>query len=353
MAEQANDSLNTSDNDIDLPPTLYRFIIRTFVVGVIIVVGIIGNSMTFVVFWKGNFKSSTSFLFMSLSLIDSALLLISFPLTTVTAFVNYTGWLQGLSTISPYLTVYCYPLAKTAKMSTAWMTVLVAVNRYIFVCLPLKASEWCTLSKVKIQLAVVLTLAIVCNIPRFVQYRVKHDATNNGTSYAYFEFEEWIHFYMVYDAMWCFVLWTGVPLFVLTLLTIRLINAMKDHRRVKLAMNTARQQQDSNVTFALIIVVIVFIICHVPTLVLRIVYYLVPFEVLKLNDVWIFTYDIATMLVILNSAVNFFIYILANKRFRDVLTDTICRRHADTLVVTARPIASAEEPADDPPPELQ
>ena len=147
MAEQANVSLNTSDNNIDFTPRLYSFVIRTFVIGVIIVVGIIGNSMTFVVFWKGNFKSSTSFLFMSVSLIDTALLLISFPLTTVTAFVNYTGWLQGLSTISPYLTVYGYPLAKTAKMSTAWMTVLVAVNRYIFVCLPLKASEWCTLSK--------------------------------------------------------------------------------------------------------------------------------------------------------------------------------------------------------------
>ena len=77
-------------------------------------------------------------------------------------------------------------------------------------------------------------------------------------------------------------------------------------------------------------------------------------DVLKLNDVWIFTYDIANMFIILNSAVNFFIYILANKRFRDVLTETICRRHVDTLVVTAaRPIASAEEPADDPPPELQ
>ena len=353
MAEQANVSLNTSDNTIDLTPRLHSFVIRTFVIGVIIVVGIIGNSLTFVVFWKGNFKSSTSFLFMSLSLIDSALLLISFPVTTVTAFVNYTGWLQGLSRISPYLTVYGYPLAKTVKMSTAWMTVLVAVNRYIIVCLPLRAWQLCTLSKVKIQLAVVLTLAVVCNIPRFVQFRVKYDATNNGTSYVDFAFQECRQFYITYDAIWCFVLWTGVPLFVLTLLTIRLINAMKAHRRMKLAMNRGRQQQDSNVTFALIIVVIVFIICHVPKLVLMIVLYVVPYKVLKLSDVWHFMRDIATMFIILNSAVNFFIYILANKRFRDVLTETICRRHVDTLVVTARPIASAEEPADDPPPELQ
>ena len=349
MAEQANDSLTTSDNTIDLPPTLYSFIIRTFVIGVIIIVGIIGNSLTFVVFWKGNFKSSTSFLFMSLSLIDSALLLISFPLITVTAFFHYMGWLQRSSRIHPYLIVYGYTLAKTAKMSTAWMTVLVAVNRYIFVCLPLKASEWCTLSKVKIQLAVVLTLAVVCNIPRFVQFRVIYDTRSNGTSPLFLEWKQ----YMVYDAIWYFILWTGVPLFVLMLLTVRLIKAMKAHRRMKLAMNRGRQQQDSSVTFALIIIVIVFITCHVPTLVSRIVYYLVPYETLILNDVWIFTYDIATMLVILNSAVNFFIYILANKRFRAVFTDMICRRPAEALVVTARRIANAEEPADDPPAELQ
>ena len=349
MAEQANDSLNTSDNNIDFTPRLYSFVIRTFVIGVIIIVGIIGNSLTFVVFWKGNFKSSTSFLFMGLSLIDSALLLISFPLTTVTAFVKYTGWLQGLSTISPYLIVYGYTLAKTAKMSTAWMTVLVAVNRYIFVCVPLKASEWCTLSKVKIQLAVVLVLAVVCNIPMFVQFRVMCVTRSNGTSSLFLEWRR----YMVYDAIWYFILWTGVPLVVLMLLTVRLIKAMKAHRRMKLAMHRGRQQQDSSVTFALIIVVIVFIICHVPTLVSRIAYYLVPYKTLILNDVWIFTYDIANMFIILNSAVNFFIYILANKRFRDVLTETICRGHAATLLVTARPIASAEEPADDPPAELQ
>ena len=351
MAEQANNSMTAPDNNNDSTFRLYCFIIRTFVIGVITVVGIVGNSLTFVVFWKGNFKSSTSFLFMNLSLIDSALLLISFPLFTVKDFVKYTGWLQGLSRISPYVTVCCYPLAQTAKMSTAWITILVAVNRYIFVCLPLRASQWCTLSKVKIQLAIVLVFAVVCNIPRFFQLRVKH---NNGTSSVdYTTIKEWGQFYMVYDATWYFILLTGVPLFVLTLLTVRLMKAMEVHRRMKLAMNSGRQQQDSNVTFALVIVVIVFIICHVPKLALRIVIYLVPYKELKLDDVWHFMRDIANMFIILNSAINFFIYILANKRFRDVLTEIVCRRHADTLVFTARPIASAEEPVDESQPALQ
>ena len=127
---------------------------------------------------------------------------------------------------------------------------------------------------------------------------------------------------------------------------------MQAHRRMKLTMNSGHPQPDCGVTFALVIVVIVFIICHVPTLVLRIIPCLVLRTTLNSTEVWYFMSEIASVLVILNSAVNFFIYTLANKRFRDVLTETICRRHAETLVVTARPIAIAEEPADDPPPAL-
>ena len=64
-----------------------------------------------------------------------------------------------------------WPLSYMAETATIWVTVLIAVNRYIIVCLPLRASQWCTLSKVKIQLAVVLVLVILYNIPEIVRRR--------------------------------------------------------------------------------------------------------------------------------------------------------------------------------------
>ena len=117
------------------------------ILGIIAVFGLIGNSLTFVVFWKGNFKSSTSFLFLSLAIIDSAVLLTAFTFHTA-SFDYLTASLP--SDLSVYLAVSTYPLHSTAITATAWMTVLVAVNRYIIVCIPLRASKWCTLSKVKI-----------------------------------------------------------------------------------------------------------------------------------------------------------------------------------------------------------
>ena len=250
---------------------LYSFITYTLIMGTLIVVGVIGNSLTFVVFWKGNFKSSTSFLFLSLSLIDSALLLAVFSIATMTEFVNYTGWLQGYSRLHPYVIVYVLPTYLLTKTAAIWVVVLVAVNRYIIVCLPLRAPQWCTLSKVKIQLAVVLIAAVVYNIPKFAERRVAYHTytlNNNTLNTAYSKltmFGEVRLFHRVYDTILLLIFLLVLPILTLTVITIRLIKAMKAHRRMQLEMQSRSQPDDSNVTFALVIVVIVFIACQVPT----------------------------------------------------------------------------------------
>ena len=213
--------------------------------GMIGVVGLIGNSLTFVVFWKGNFKSSTSFLFLSLSLIDSAVLLTAFTLYTA-SLDFFTASLP--SDLSVYLSVYTYTLLSTAITATAWMTVLIAVNRYIIVCLPLRASQWCTNSKVKMQLAVVLVLAVLYNIPQTFRNRVVFYTRNNGTSYHAYAtdvgYQSYPQFYYVYDAILSIIVLVCLPLLILTSLTIRLIKAMKDHRRIQVEMQSPHSQQD-------------------------------------------------------------------------------------------------------------
>ena len=221
MAEQENVTLNISDDDKYWASLYFRklelseFIVKALILGVIIVVGIIGNCLTFVVFWKGNFKSSTSFLFLSLSLIDSAFLITAFPIYSVPAFVEYTRWLLGFRRVVPFMTVYGTFIFSTTKTATIWVTVLVALNRYIIVCRPLIASQWCTISKVKIQLAVVLVLAVASSIPHLVLKRTKYYYWNNGTSYIigvdYDRIDKWRSFHNVYYPVLENVLWAGVP----------------------------------------------------------------------------------------------------------------------------------------------
>ena len=296
-----------------------------------IAVGLIGNSLTFVVFWKGNFKSSTSFLFLSLAIIDSAVLLTAFT-HRAASFDFVTASLP--SDLSVYLAVSTYTLLSTTITATAWMTVLVAVNRYIIVCLPLRACKWCTLSKVKIQLAVVLVLAVLFNIPQIYRFRVVHRTRNNGTSYYAHAinagYQSYPQFYYVYDYILPSLVLVWLPLLILTLLTIRQIKAMKDHRRMQAEMQRQHSQQDNSVTFALVIVVIVFIICQTPRFIFLAISFLGPWSLRVTCSMNIMN----TSLIVLNSAVNFGIYIVTNRRFREVLAENVCRRRSAIPVVT-------------------
>ena len=156
MTLDANSSWNMSEGPVDYQLErsceLYSFIINAVFVGTLVVVGVIGNSFAFVVFWKESIKSSALFLFQCLSFIDSALLLTVFPLYSMESFVDYTGWLQGYWAIYPYVLVYLWPLALTTQTATIWVTVLVAVTRYIAIwpsCFyPLSCSTSRTLSSI-------------------------------------------------------------------------------------------------------------------------------------------------------------------------------------------------------------
>ena len=319
-----NSSLQCRVVDMDLYTVCNNIAIAgIFIVGIIAVAGIIGNILTFVVFWKGDFKSSTSFLFLSLSLTDSAVLLTAFT-TCFMRLECYTRWLPSL--LRMYLTVVVWPLHMMAETATIWVTVLVAVIRYVIVCLPLRAPQWCTLSKVKKQLVVVLVLVVLYNIPQIVRFRVVHITVNNGTSYAaYIDNTMDLSFpqlYYIYDNVLPLIVLVSLPSLILTLLTIRLIKAMKAHRRMQAEMQRQQSQPDSSMTFSLVIVVIVVIICRAPHL---------GWSVILLLG-WTsgvapcYLYQIYYTLLTFNSAVNFLIYIVINSRFRKVLLTTVCMR---------------------------
>jgi len=59
----------------------------------------------------------------------------------------------------------------------------------------------------------------------------------------------------------------ALPVFTLTYVNIRLIQALKARRRKRMEMVSQLQRNDNNVTVVLIIVIIVFIICQIPAFV--------------------------------------------------------------------------------------
>ena len=301
-------------------------ITRSIIVGILVIFGIVGNGLTFAVFWKGNTDKSTSFLFMCLSLIDSGLMLSAFSILA-TEFATFRDWLpEYLDKLYPYQVVYVEPLIETFKSVTSWLTVLLTVNRYIIVCRPFKESQWCTVSKVKIQLAVVLLLAVFCNIPRFAEKRIhiylsNNDTTSSDTSVTWVTSEP----LKIYGNVLDFVFVLVLPIIVVTVLTIRLIKVRQAYRRSQKEVKIARN--DRSVTFVLVIVVIVFVICQLFALIDQILLHS------KLpgacGTVQFYMWRISNILTIFNSGANFFIFFIFNKRFRDVLAVKVCMRRRE------------------------
>ena len=311
---------------------LYMFITDTLVVGTIFLVGIIGNSFTFAIFWKGKFNTTTSFLFMCLSLTDAAVLLTAFVCSSTVHFVVYTGCMQGFWKIYPYIIVYVFPLQLVAQTATVWVTVLIAANRYVTVCLPLRASQWCTTSKVKIQLTVVLLLSILFNIPTFAEVVVVYKASNNGTTYDVQVEETELSsdkaYQLVYNNVLYAVFIIVLPICILALLNIRLVKALKAHRRMQTRSQTVRSHNENSMTHVLVIIVIVLIVCQLPSLFTRVLWIVTPNTAQDCGNYQFYMLPITNMLIVLNSAVNFIIYVLFNQRFRGVLFEQVCKRRA-------------------------
>ena len=315
------------------------------------VAGIIGNNLTFAVFWKGTFNKSTSFLFMCLSLTDSAVLLTSFVFTSILPFVDYTRYMQSFCTVYPYIFVYEFPLCFIAQTANVWVTVLITVNRFINVCVPLRAAQWCTIAKVKIQVTVVLLLSILYNIPKFAEYKVVPVAANNGTACIDYQDYENILFGRAFDLIYNSVLHAiftiVLPTCTLAVLNIRLINALKVRRLMQKQTHTVHSRNTNSMTFVLVIIVIVLIVCQLPAAVGRVLWIVMPKTAFNCGGYLFYVWPIANMFTIFNSAVNFVIYILCNKRFRDVLLRKVGKRRVPPQNTIAAVVGAAMTDVDD------
>ena len=80
--------------------------------------------------------------------------------------------------VFPYITPFVYPVGLIAQTSSAYLTLIVTIERYVAVCQPLKARALCTYGRARLCVIVLGACAVAYNIPRFfeVTWRQAYDA---------------------------------------------------------------------------------------------------------------------------------------------------------------------------------
>jgi len=221
---------------------------------------------------------------------------------------------------------------------TAWLTVSVAVERYIFVCHATRARLVCTVRRaIVIGLCVVASMSIVA-LPSALRYRrtACRDAATNETVFEVqlTEFGRSQPSAAVYT--WTLTLLRSiVPLVVLVAFNARIVYSLRaakppaagtggtvgdgDERHQR-----RRAAKNRSVTVMLVIVVVVFVVCILPDAVMSVgfgVGYVDERDQLAKG-----AREFSDALLALCSAVNFVVYCLCSSQFRAALFDVFYRR---------------------------
>ncbi|XP_064632503.1 FMRFamide receptor-like [Lineus longissimus] len=329
-------------------------VVGIYATGLLCGFGILGNILSFIVLGKDNKRLPLFLILRALAVSDSILLATVLFMQVMANCYEFTGAFRRLYLIRGYLVMSVWPCIMMAQMSSVWLTVLVSIERWIAVCHPLRAGTMCTLKRAHLSVLGVMVFSIFYNIPRFIEYklvatpRTTHSEDSNKSYDETFWNNEKSNLGSndIYRYLYCatlyFLIIFLIPLVMITILNVRLVYTIKTAKR-QWGNMTKRIKKEHKITVIPVCIVVVFYICATPALlamVLDSVFLGKPF----LDSLEYQTYIvISNMLVTLNSAVNFIIYCMLGKKFRQILWGMLCPRRPHKEYITAASLVSVDE----------
>ena len=315
----------------------FKFAICCVLIGILCVLGLTGNTTSFFVLWKHKTETNTIFLLMVLAVCDSILLIISFFIYTLVNLPKSNALAESIVNVALTIQDYIWPFALMAHTVTIYITVLVTLNRYYAISIPMHgktAKSSVFMNNTKLQLLLILIFAVVYNIPRFFEHteigeKIVYNTKNGqNKSDSNFTSKKMLLgdnklYQIIYSNVLYFPVMYIVPLVSLTYLNVKLIKGLNALKRRKEAL-TGHRQKDDNITIVIIVIVFVFILCQTPALANQI-FWAVNTEDQRNCGYFHYYYTrISDALVVLNSSTNFLVYCLFGKTFRKVFRETLC-----------------------------
>ena len=318
---------NSMDNDtfhIGIHPEtakckIFRFVLYTIICGLLCLLGFLGNSLSFLVLARDRSTPVASFLLQVMAVADNLFLLLWFIHYSVRDILRYWDIDAQQHPAWIYVRVFTFPFLYMTQMETIWLTVVVAMNRYMAICLPYRAPHLCTIHNVYKEVIFVTVFSIAYNIPRFFELTVL--SVDNQTVWDRTDIGKDTLYKTVYtDAM--YYLFTFVlPLLILGFVNTRVIVAYQGIRRRKRRMTSRRADNENNITLVMIMVVAIFMLCQAPARIVQLVW---SYSYNHCEEYQYYLIHISNSLEVLNSSINFLIYFIFRKRFRDILGEYYC-----------------------------
>lgn len=323
-------------------PAEWGFWVKFILTPVIVIAGLVGNTLSFVVMKsKALRRKSYSHYLSALAVFDTFTLIVRQVRVVDEYFYNTIGVNEVFKDFEDFGCKIFHYMEHIAYLMSSWLIVLMAVERLIAVCFPFK--------KVVILKQTGATLCICCLFvavslsQAFRLVMIEHidnDIQNCEASDNYLELYTSLHVYF-YQWTLTFVL---PVLLVLGCNMLVLYQIFKIKREVKKKDKRNRQnrtaRKNTRTTCMLLIVSFTFIGTLLPLFTLTLI---MDISVRNLgsdawtlyNALWPFI-ETSEAISLVNYAVNFYIYILSGRRFRFELKRVFYRQRTSKRSFTAR-----------------
>ena len=343
------DDLNISDYDFDnisdmYPigfhlymtfPLKYSVPINGYIMPIVILMTVVTNTLVIVVLLKKHMRSPTNVLLAAMALSDMLTGVIPLPL-----FV-YFFTLGNYKEYVPFS--WCYPykvlyenVPTIFHTASIWLTVGLAVQRYIYICHSLQARTWCTIPNVIRATVVVYLVAFLSQLSKFLDFtvepvtvfsKVHPNVTFGGCSILN---TQWMMDHIdMYNNMyfWFRIIFIHmVPCISLVLLNGLLIFAMRKAqiRRMQLLKQNkkseSRKLKESNCTTLMLVAVVgLFLLVEFPLGIIMTIYVADNTFDLKMfsPEVYMIMTYMSNFFILLSYPLNFFIYCGMSRQFRE------------------------------------
>ena len=297
---------------------VYKQVINFYCVPILCVFGIVGNILSIIVLGRDDaMKKTTRFLLQNVAVADIAYLVASIFIVSPSMIAREHSLFSLLNIITM---AYITPLWELLQMTAVYAVVIVTVDRYIAICHPLQSIKLSTIRNARWTVGITWFIAVIFNIPRFCEFELISytcedpdgvermcyliDITSAGLTTG--------TFLKVHDTYFIIVVKLCIPLVILIICNTKLIMAVRSSR----ARHGDTHRNQLNTTVMLVAIVILFVICVTPDLMLNIfVFYydLIDWSIFMYLDVF------ARLLLVVNSSFNFIIYLARGQRFRRIL----------------------------------
>ena len=329
----------TEDEQVILANQIYLYTSLVFVL-----FGLIGNTLSVLVFSSRSMRIISSNFFLLMLAISDSFYLISVFLGKLLATLRCLHFTDTQADILNHSNILCKVLHYFSDLFSDYSSMLIlcfTIERVIAVYLPLKFKEICTLQRAKITCLSLLFAIVVIIAP----YHFLMIGLHEQFPVCIVRLEWEVEFTVAYmiEALFFRI----VPVFVIAILNVFIIVKVTKVAQIKKrrkanqsAMNNAhhatelqngvrkkqrREDKSMQLTVMLILVSTSYILVYLPVLIHFVLWKLMRSEVITLSEAGMeIGQKYTSTLYIAGFAINFFLYTIGGKIFRDQLKDILC-----------------------------